>query len=262
MKHLIKSLPEIEKKLRSCPGCLLLLDFDGTLSALAPTPARAFLSKKNKLILRQMSRLSPVAIVSGRGLTDIKRKVGIKSLIYAANHGLEWQIAGKREKIKPPAKMTAAMNRLNKQLGDSCERYPGALLENKGLGLAAHYRLVSPRLVKQLLKETRRIIAPFQKKRLLKITASNKTLDIGPALTWNKGYWVKFLRQKLGRRLLPIYLGDDITDEDVFKTLRIGITVKVGKSRASNARYYCDNIKQVSLFLDWLLKKLEADRTF
>lgn len=261
MKYLIKALPKIEKKIHSYSGCLLMLDFDGTLSALANTPTRAFLSKKNKLILRQINRLATVAIVTGRSLTDIEKKVGLKELIYAGNHGLEWRIAGKHEKIKIPVKMTASMNLLNNQLGNLCKRYNRSLLENKDLGLSLHYRLVSLSLVDQLLKEAKRLINPFQKKRLLKITENKKTLDIQPALSWNKGSWVNFLHQKLGKQLLPIYIGDDITDEDVFNILRPGITIKVGQNRDSKANYYCHNIKQINSFLNWLFKELYKEPT-
>ena len=254
MKYLIKSLTEIEKKIRTRPGCLLFLDFDGTLAALTPTPAQAILSKKNKLLLQQASRLMPTAIVTGRSLADIKQKVGIKNLIYAGNHGLEWQIAGKQGKIRIPAKMIAAIDSLRRPLSDLCEKYPGALVENKNLGLALHYRLVSPCLASQLLKEAKQLITPFQRKQLLKITESKKTLDIRPALLWNKGTWIKFLQKKINKQLLPIYIGDDITDEDVFKILQPGITIKVGINRESKANYYCHNIKQVGLFLNWLIK--------
>lgn len=254
MKYLIKSLTEIEKKIRAHPGCLLFLDFDGTLAVLTPTPAQAILSKKNKLLLQQASHLMPTVIVTGRSLRDIKQKVGIKNLIYAGNHGLEWQIAGKQGKIRIPVKMIEAIDSLGRPLSDLCKRYPGALLENKNLGLALHYRLISQRLAIQLSKEAKQLISPFQKKQLLKIIESKKTLDIRPALLWNKGTLVKFLQKKFSKQLLSIYIGDDITDEDVFKILRPGITIKVGINRESKANYYCHNIKQVSLFLHWLIE--------
>lgn len=259
MKYLIESLSEIEEKIRSYPGYLLLLDFDGTLSALAETPSKAFLYKENRLILLQISRLVPTAIVSGRSLTDVKQKVGLKKLIYAGNHGLEWQIAGKRKKIRIPAKMTLALKVLNKQLCNLCKKYHGALLENKDIGVSLHYRLVNLHTRNHLLKEAKRLIKPFQKNRLLKITKSKKTLEIRPSLSWNKGYWVKLLHQKLGKQLLPIYIGDDITDEDVFKILRPGITIRVGKSHNSKASFYCNNITEVSLFLAWFLNELKSN---
>lgn len=255
MKELFKFLPEVSKKISAAKGCLLMLDFDGTLSPLVKISTQAFLPEKNKEILKKISRLIPTAIVSGRGLSDIKQKVKIKGLAYAGNHGLEWQIGNQRSQIKMPDKMVAAINLTGRQLNNLCKIYPGAWLENKGLTLSLHYRLINLHLAERLLKEARRLLAPFQKQRLLTVTEDKKTLEVRPALRWNKGYWVKFLRQKLGRQLLPIYIGDDATDEDVFKILKSEITIKVGKGRDSKANYHCRDTKKISLFLNWLLNE-------
>ncbi|OGY72166.1 MAG: trehalose-phosphatase [Candidatus Jacksonbacteria bacterium RIFCSPHIGHO2_12_FULL_44_12] len=256
MKDLFKSLPELSKKLFTAKGCLVMLDFDGTLSPLAKTPSLAYLPKTNKEILKKISRLAQTAIVSGRGLSDIKQKIGIKGLIYSGNHGLEWQIGSERGKIKLPATILRAMALANKRLTNLRKGYPGALLENKGLTLSLHYRLVSSNLREQLLKEAREIVATFQKQRLLAMNEDKKTLEIRPHLRWNKGHWVKFLRKKLGKQLLPIYIGDSTADEDVFKILKSGITIKVGKGCDGKAKYLCRDIKQVNLFLNWLSTKL------
>lgn len=256
MKELFKFLPEVSKKISAAKGCLLMLDFDGTLSPLVKVSTRAFLPEKNKEILKKISRLIPTAIVSGRGLADIKQKIGIKGLIYAGNHGLEWQIGNRRSQIKMPDKMVAAINLTGRQLNNLCKIYPGAWLENKGLTLSLHYRLVNLRLAERLLKEAKRLTTLFQKQRLLALTEDKKTLEVRPALRWNKGYWVKFLRQKLGRQLLPIYIGDDATDEDAFKILRSGTTIKAGERHDSKANYHCRDTKEITLFLNWLLNKL------
>ncbi|MBI4359893.1 MAG: trehalose-phosphatase [Candidatus Jacksonbacteria bacterium] len=256
MKDLFKSLSELSKKLFTAKGCLVMLDFDGTLSPLANTPALAYLPKTNKEILKKISRFAHTAIISGRGLSDIKQKIGIKGLIYAGNHGLEWQIGSEQGKIKLPETILRAMALSDKRLNNLRKKYPGALLENKGLTLSLHYRLVSSNLTKQLLKEARETLAPFQKQRLMEVYEDKKTLEIRPNLRWNKGYLVKFLRQKLGKQLLTIYIGDSATDEDAFKILRSGITIKVGKGRDSEAKYRCHDIKQVNLFLNWLSDKL------
>jgi len=102
MKDLFKSLPEISKRISASKKCLLMLDFDGTLSPLAKTPDRAFLPKNTKKILKKISQLIPTAIVSGRDIINIQQKMGIKGLIYAGNHGLEWQIGNRRSQIKIP----------------------------------------------------------------------------------------------------------------------------------------------------------------
>lgn len=252
MRYLLDHLPEVEKNLHASPGCLLMLDFDGTLSSLAETPQKAFLPKDNRAILKKISRGVPTAIISGRGLLDIKRKVGIEGLIYVGNHGLEWEIENQRGQVQVPKKMMRALDLARRQLSILKADYPDVLLENKGLTLALHYRLVRPHFARRLVREARQIVAPFQEKKLLAIRESNKTLEMRPAIRWNKGKSAEFLWRKFEEDLLPIYIGDDITDEDAFKVLKDGITVKIGRGRSSAARYYLDNERQVSSFLKWL----------
>ena len=156
--------------------------------------------------------------------------------------------------------MTAAVALAEKRLDNLKNNYSGFLLENKGLTLSLHYRLVKKHLVKQLLKQAKKIIFPFQNKRLLKILAGKKVLEVQPALLWNKGYWAKFLCQKIGKKLIPIYIGDDLSDENVFKILKSGITIKIGKDHASQAMYYCQNVKQIKVFLGWFLNILRTNQ--
>ena len=76
-----------------------MLDFDGTLSPIAPTPDLAILPESVGRQLRLCAGLFPVVIISGRSLADVQKKVGLKNLSYAGNHGLEWKIYGKKEII-------------------------------------------------------------------------------------------------------------------------------------------------------------------
>lgn len=256
MKNAFDSLSELSVRIFAAKRCLLMVDFDGTLSRLAKTPIHAFLPQKNRKILQKLNRIIRVAVVSGRGLSDIKRKVGINGIIYAGNHGLEWQINGKIDKIKIPVSMARAMIFVRHSLGKLIKKYKGILLENKGLTLSIHYRLVKKHLAKKLFKEILSIIFSFQKKQLLKIVSGKKVWEIRPTLVWNKGSWVRFLKQKIAKQSLPIYIGDDATDEDAFKAFKTGITIRVGNNEKSHAIYYCRDTKQVLGFFKWLLIEL------
>lgn len=92
MKYLTQYLSTVQKQIHACPGCVLIMDFDGTLTEIAPSPEQALLEKDVQLIIKKISRIIPTAILTGRNLEDIKQKVGIKDLIYAGDHGLEWEI--------------------------------------------------------------------------------------------------------------------------------------------------------------------------
>ena len=259
MKYLIKSLPEIEKKMRSYPGCMLMLDFDGTLSALAKTPAQAFLAEKNKMVLQLISRLAPVAIVTGRSLKDIKHKVGLKKNIYAGNHGLEWQIGKRKNRVSEPSGAKKLLNAAKRSFKKIEKNYPGVLLEDKHLSLAIHFRNLDPILVPGLKRDINTIIKMINIFGTPQILLSKKVIELRPKSNWNKGKFALFIQEylqnKLGIKFTPIYLGDDTTDEDVFSALRQKITIRVGQSKISQAKYYLKNVRQVEKFLDWLLKK-------
>lgn len=69
----------------------LLLDYDGTLAPIAPHPDLAILPPETKNVLQRLSNLSDVyiAVISGRGVENVKNMVGIEGITYAGNHGLE-----------------------------------------------------------------------------------------------------------------------------------------------------------------------------
>lgn len=235
-----------------------MFDFDGTLSPIAEAPGQAFLPREIKSELQKRARLFPVVIVSGRALKDIKSRVGLKNIIYAGNHGMEWQIGGKIN-YAPGAKKAARPLALIKQnLEKLRSAYPGVLLEYKGLSLAAHYRRLSPASASRFKKDFRRVITPLAGGKNIQILSGKKVFEIRPDIAWHKGKFVIFIREyfklKLRRKLLPVYMGDDTTDEDVFRSLKSGVAIRVGRSKNSRAKYYIKNQAQAALFLRWLLK--------
>lgn len=258
MKRLLRCLPEVEERVRASQGCVLMLDFDGTLSPLSDTPRKAIFPSDKKAILEQVSRYVPTAIISGRSLTDIQRKVGIRDVVYVGNHGMEWKIENKTRKIQVPGKMMRALSSTRHQLGLLAAVYPGSLLEDKGLTLALHYRLVEPHSAVKLVSEAKKKTALYIEKELLAVRISNKTFELWPALNWNKGKIAELLCRDYFKGYLPIYIGDDITDEDAFRALYHGITVRIGRSSRSVANYYLENERQVGPFLKWLCSVIPA----
>jgi trehalose 6-phosphate phosphatase len=86
-----------------------------------------------------------------------------------------------------------------------------------------------------------------------------KVLEVCPPVNWDKGKAVLWLLHNMSfsenTPVLPIYIGDDITDEDAFKLLKgSGLTVFVGKPKKSNAEYYIKDTNEVLSFLSWLEK--------
>jgi trehalose-phosphatase len=96
------------------------------------------------------------------------------------------------------------------------------------------------------------------------LAAGEKVFDIRPRVYWHKGSAVEWIAAKLGKPgTLPIYVGDDVTDEDAFAALTQGITVKVGEAGQTAARYQLDGPPEVRKFLEWideLMRQMEFHR--
>lgn len=258
MKHLAIHLEHIEKQvLRS--DILLFLDYDGTLTPIVDRPEKALIPPESRSILEQLARCPQctVAVVSGRALKDVRRLVGVKGIVYAGNHGLE--LSGPRitfNKVTSTSYMKI-LGQIRKVLEKELERFPGAFLEDKGVVLTLHYRLLKPGALSALKTAFHEAAAPHIAKGQISIKRGKKVLEIKPDVSWDKGkvvLWLlarrKFVQEK---NLLPIYLGDDITDEDAFQALKDrGLTVFVGTPRKSKAEYFLKSYAEVRAFLEWL----------
>ncbi|PIP19379.1 MAG: trehalose-phosphatase [Candidatus Omnitrophica bacterium CG08_land_8_20_14_0_20_41_16] len=261
MNYLFTQFSRIKELLRD-KFILLLLDYDGTLTPIVETPEKAVISKKAKELLQKLSKNHncKLAIISGRSLKDIKNIVGIKDIIYAGNHGLE--IEGPEIKFRTPVspRSKEVIGNVYKRITNKLSRIKGVLIEDKGLAISAHYRRVNNKDVPEFKRIFGEITAPFVIRDKIKITKGKKVFEIKPPVKWTKGsaaLWF-LARQKfaLGEdNVFPVYIGDDITDEDAFRALKNkGLTIFVGEPVDSAADYYVKNTKEAIKFLKQILK--------
>ena len=240
----------------------LCADFDGTLAPLRPKPVQAKLSRQRLRLLRDISRKKnfTVAIISGRSLKDLRRKIGLKGIILAGNHGLEIVRSGRRF-VHPGAKrFTPLFARIAGALKKKIRFFPGAVLEQKGLSLSLHYRIVEKHRLRRLKQLFLQAAAPYLRKGL-KFTRGKKVWELRPPLKWDKGRALLFLHQDLKPKAgLTIFIGDDLTDEDGFRAVNSlgGISIRVGKSEGSLAKFYLKGTKETEQFLT-RIKALKAD---
>ena len=98
MKHLFKNWDTLQTRIRQARNLFLFLDYDGTLTPIVSRPEQALCPVKVKRLLETLRDLPGVhlAIVSGRSLEDVRRKVGVSGIVYAGNHGLEIEKPGGR----------------------------------------------------------------------------------------------------------------------------------------------------------------------
>jgi len=254
MRYFFSHFPEISKKISLAKGLVIFLDFDGTLAELTSFPGNAKIKSDIKKNLQHQAQKKNItlAIVSGRALKDLKNKVGLKNIIYSGNHGLEWEINNKLFFTNLPHTFIQSIPKIKQQLRQLAKQFPGAFIEDKKLTIAFHYRRVAAakqKLVKALAKK---ILASAAKNKTLEIIESKKTLDIRPQANWTKGHVVSHLHKLLGPKSLGIYIGDDVTDEDAFKALKNGLSVRVGKKRKSSAKYFIKNVNQVPKLLSFI----------
>jgi trehalose-phosphatase len=257
MKHLLRQLKKLTGELRG-EKIYLFLDYDGTIVPLAATPQKAVLTGKMAGRLRRIVKnpaIIPV-IVSGRALKDIKSMVKLPGIIYAGNHGLEIDYYGRYLSIVADKGFEKRIQQLKNILNRELKGIRGVILENKGVSLGAHYRLVAGKEVSLVKKIFYKITKSFIKNKQLKIKPGKKVLEIVPALNWDKGKFVKWLLDTEAEdknKITVFYLGDDKTDEDAFKVLgKNGYTVFVGTPGHSAARYFLRSTEEVGLFLDKL----------
>ena len=257
MKYVFKDIQNIKDRLNK-HNFVLLLDFDLTLSPLVKNPNHAFLPKNTKDNLKKIVSKIPVVIITGRKLSDIKKRVNLKNILYVGNHGLEHNLNKKYEIIPLSISIKKALLETKKELIRICKIYPELVFEDKKYSLALGYRLIRKNKIHSLKSIFRKIQKDIERDSLLEIRLNKKTFELLPKVKANKGtaclLALKITQNRLYKKLIPIYVGDGQTDEDAFVVLKKdGITIRVGKDNKSSAKWYLKNQKEVSLFLKWLL---------
>jgi len=250
----------------------LLLDIDGTISPIAPTPTAArLLPGMPALLERAAAVFEVVAAISGRGAADARRMVGVEHLLYIGNHGLErWLPGESAPEIIPAGRpyLPAIAQALDEAERDLTPRLPGARVERKGISGSIHTRgCTDPQQALATVLETLR---PLTDRLGLRLTGGKLVAEIRPPLAVNKGTAVEELAQSRGLRS-AIYLGDDTTDIDAFRALRrlrqagacAGLAVAILQAEAppalaAEADLALPSIQAVPAFLEWVLAAASA----
>ena len=237
----------------------VLLDIDGTLLDLAPTPREVWvppgLAKTlNRLLVKTNGAL---ALVSGRSLNDIDLIFAPAQFPAVGGHGAEMRIRGDSEAVATHA--PPMDKELKRRLAAIAKLSPGILLEDKGYSLALHYRL-APHAEKAI----------YEAVSLIRADLPNAPIEVLPGKCvceikhagFTKATGVRELMMHepfRGRR--PFFIGDDVTDETVFAIMpdMDGLAFSVGR-RATGVAGHFDSPGDVREFLARLLDD-ESDAT-
>jgi len=263
MKYLFSEWKRIEKSLKG-RYIYLFLDYDGTLAPIALTPGMAFMPERTKGILRQLSKMPgrKVAIISGRALKDVSRRVGLKGIVYAGNHGFEIKGPKFSFKVPVPFQYKKILKKIKGELENGLSSRRGVLIEDKGFSLSVHYRLADKETVPEIKTRFYTLIFPYEFTNRVQVKPGKMILEIRPPVSWDKGKVVLWLLDRCKsamrnkkREVLPIYIGDDKTDEDAFGSLKgRGITISVGGHKKTKARFYLKDPEEVTDFLEAVSK--------
>jgi len=209
---------------RLTPDAALFLDFDGTLVALAETPEAIEVPPALVALLGDLHGLlgGAVAVVSGRQIDSIDRYLAPLRLPAAGEHGVQRRDAAGHMQEQRPPDLVAVLDAANELAG----AHPGLLVERKHAAIALHYRL-APDLEAVCRETMSRVIAGQPQFELLH---GKFVFEVKPAGV-NKGIAIDaFLREPPFAGRMPVFAGDDTTDETGFAVVqpRGGVAIKVG----------------------------------
>lgn len=253
-----QNLDKITALFKQSPIKILMLDFDGTLTPIVKSPDQAKLSTTMKNLLVKLSQKEGfyLAILSGRRLEDLKKKVNLKNIIYAGNHGLEGEIFGEKYLFPVPSKALWTLGKIKEQLNQITDKFKETFIEDKDLTLSFHYRLADQQQIPKIKLLINQMLKPYITDRSVSVIAGKKVIDITPNVNWGKGDFAALVIKKISDRTknhpVAIVIGDDTTDENVFHKLKNQITITVGEKRQSNARYFLKNPNEVVKLLQLL----------
>ncbi|XP_066390799.1 probable trehalose-phosphate phosphatase 10 [Miscanthus floridulus] len=263
----------------------LFLDYDGTLSPIVDEPDHAVMSDQMREVVRSAARHLPTAIISGRSCDKVFDFVKLTELYYAGSHGMDIMgPVGKTGSVTDHRSSTNSSKKQNKEmkifqaaseflpmidevfrlLVDKVRGIDGAKVENNKFCVSVHYRNVNEKDWPLVARCTDDVLKAYPR---LRLSHGRKVLEVRPVIDWNKGKAVEFLLDSLGLadsdKVLPIYIGDDRTDEDAFKVLRgdkrgFGILVS-SVPKESHALYSLVDPPEVMDFLKRLVKWKEEE---
>lgn len=238
---------------------VIFLDYDGTLTPIVARPELATLGSAQRAVIQRLATRLPVAVISGRDRQDVERLVGIDDLVFAGSHGFDIRVPGRGQlNHEVGGDFGPALDRAEAELRRLIEPIDGALAERKKLSLAAHYRQVAESDLPAFFAAVDEVQAAEPG---LKRMRGKRVFEFEPNLDWDKGKAVRWLLRALeldAPDVVPLFFGDDVTDEDAFAALQadgIGIVVAAPEDdvdRMTAAGFRVDDPDQVLAVLQLL----------
>src|SRR5437764_2055776 len=249
---------------------VVFLDYDGTLTPIRDRPEDAVISDSMREAVRRLAERVLMVVVSGRDRKVVQKLMDLDNLIVAGDHGFDiWSPTGGAIQREEGASFEGLLREVEAKFRAELAHIPGALVEPKKSSVAVHFRLVAQEQRPRVKEIVDTLLSEHPQE--LKVTPGKMVFEIQPRLDWDKGKAVLYLLNALNLdrdEVVPVYLGDDITDEDAFRALvgrGIGIfvgsaddpetagrTLFAGKGSKTAADYVLNTIGEVEEFLNRL----------
>jgi trehalose 6-phosphate phosphatase len=226
-------------------GAALFLDFDGTLVELAAAPDAIALSPAVAPLLKRLDRKlgGRLALVSGRAIADLEKHLDCADLAVSGSHGFELRL---RDGSLAPLGRRSDISETREAVRAFAETAPGLLVEEKPFGIALHYRQAP-----EEAERARALMAKLAGDGALVLQEGKMVAELRPRGA-DKGDALRaFMAEPEFAGARPIFVGDDVTDEDAFEAAAAldGAGVLVGSRRATAAQW---RLESVSAVIDWL----------
>lgn len=253
----------IRDRLAATDGLFVCLDFDGTLAPIEADPDAPQVTPENRAAVASLAdrRNVDVAVVSGRALEDVRRRVDVAGLDYAGNHGLELAVDGERVVHPVAAKREPALERIREKLGTRLAPLAGCEIEDKRLTLTVHVRRADPADAALARRRTAAVVDAFGGGGF-RLEPGKSIVEVRPDIPVGKDHAVRLLRTSGRTDFLPVFVGDDASDEAAFEEVRHdGVTVHVGPGHETAAEFRVDGPDGVATFLWWLARAVDDQTT-
>ena len=244
---------EIGRRLEVADGLLCCLDFDGTLAEISEDPEGVEPLPACEAAVADLSEQSGtrVAVISGRALADVRGRVGVEGIWYAGNHGLEIHRDGETVVHPDAEERRSAVQSVCSAVSDRLADEPGCWVEEKGVTATIHYREAPAGAGERVEAAVRSAVRSVGDG--LELTDAKEAVEIRPAVDRGKGDAVEEFRERVADGYLPMYVGDDTTDESAFEAVADdGVGVHVGDGRDTAATHRLSGPPAVAEFLEWL----------
>ena len=233
----------------------VFLDYDGTLTPIVMRPEDAVLSSSMRKTVLDLAHIFPVAVISGRDRRDVKQLVGLDEIYYAGSHGFD--IKGPGLEYEHGQEFLTILDEAEKYLQVRTKDIQGCLVERKKYSIAVHFRQVKEADFSIVQEAVQQADKEYSK---LKLSSGKKVFELRPKIDWDKGKALLWLLRKMGldkTHVLPVYIGDDTTDEDAFRVLsNRGVGIVVGEdSRLTSARFRLKDPNEVKKFFEHLISQ-------